>query len=333
MTNAQIRDSEPAFARSSLSEGMYGTGNASDPLSDILRLTEATSVMAGGIAAGGAWSLAFPPPEQIKFSIVAKGTCLMRLDGQKRVIRGEQGDVVLMSGRRGFVIGSCLEQPPRDALAFMAHKRELIGKIGDGSESLILAGAVALNPATSDLLQNALPPIIHIKAGASEALTVRWIVNQLLAEQTGHAPGTNVATSGLAQLLFVQILRAHMATAPRLPTGWLRALRDERLAPALRLIHADPARDWSLAVLAHASAMSRTTFAVRFKEAAGVAPGRYLIEWRIRLAQRRLRNEKTQIYQIAAALGYSSESAFSQTFKRVTGMPPSEYRALERSRQ
>lgn len=304
----------------------------SDPLSDVLRLTEAKSVIAGGIAGGGAWAMAFPPPGEIKFAALVKGSCFFRLDGQKKVFRGEAGDVVLLPGRRGFVAGSDLDQPPLDAVRFMATKKTAIGTIGDGAAQLILAGGVLLNPATADLLRDALPPIIHVKGAAPEARAVRWIVEQLLAEQLGNAPGTGMAASMLAQLLFLQILRAHLATAPSLPAGWLRALRDERLAPALRLMHADPARDWQLAELARAAAMSRTTFAVRFKEAAGVAPVRYLAEWRIRLAQRRLREGSAPVAEIAASLGYSSESAFSQAFKRISGMPPRDYRTVERSR-
>jgi AraC-like DNA-binding protein len=297
-----------------------------DPLSSILRLTEATSVMAGGVAASGRWLLRFPPPGEIKFALLAKGTCYVRLDGHKKAIRGEQGDVVLMPGRRGFVAGSNLAVPPVDAAPFFARRRELFATIGDGSECVVLAGGVTLHPSNADLLRDALPPLIHVRGSVPQAARVRWIVEQLLVEQLGGSPGTQVAASTLAQLLFVQVLRAHLATTRHLPAGWLRVVRDERLAPALRRLHDDPARDWKLDELAKAAAMSRTTFAVRFKEAAGVAPMQYLTEWRVRLAQRRLRDESASVSEIAAALGYSSESAFSQAFKRVTGVPPRDYR-------
>ncbi|WP_437821947.1 cupin domain-containing protein [Sorangium sp. So ce1078] len=190
-----------------------------------------------------------------------------------QAIRGEPGDAVLLPGRKGFLVGSDLSAPPLDVMCLLARKRHLFSTIGDGSEVLLLAGGVTLDPRHADLVQGALPPFLHVRATAPQAAPIRWLIEQLLAEQTARgAPGAFLSASMLAQLLFVQILRAHLATAPRLPAGWLRALRDDRLAAALRLLHGEPARDWKLEELARAAAMSRTTFAVRFKEAAGMAP-------------------------------------------------------------
>ena len=72
--------------------------------------------------------------------------------------------------------------------------------------------------------------------------------------------------------------------------------------------------------------MSRTTFAVRFKAAAGVAPPTYLTRWRTRLAERALQDGGTKISAIASMLGYDSKSAFSNAFRRVTGKAPKHYR-------
>jgi AraC-like DNA-binding protein len=134
----------------------------------------------------------------------------------------------------------------------------------------------------------------------------------------------------LAQLMFVQLLRAHLADTGALPASWLRALGDARLAPALRLMHADPGRTWQLEELARAAAMSRTTFALRFKNAAGVPPLTYLLNWRMRIAERSLHDENTSLSELAQSLGYASESAFSNAFKRITGTAPSRYRQAAR---
>jgi AraC-like DNA-binding protein len=116
-----------------------------------------------------------------------------------------------------------------------------------------------------------------------------------------------------------------------MPAGWLRALGDPRIAPALRLMHGDPARAWHLDELAQACAMSRTTFAFHFRTIVGVAPLTYLTEWRMRLAERALREENSPIAVIGQALGYSSESAFSTAFRRVTGNSPKAYRIAARA--
>ncbi len=133
------------------------------------------------------------------------------------------------------------------------------------------------------------------------------------------------------QLLFIQILRAYLQTAAPMPASWLRALGDPRLAPALRLMHGDTARAWHLEELARACAMSRTTFAAHFRNVAGVAPLTYLAQWRMRLAERALREAAQPVASIARTLGYSSESAFSNAFKRHAGQSPKRYRDTMRA--
>jgi AraC-like DNA-binding protein len=101
-------------------------------------------------------------------------------------------------------------------------------------------------------------------------VTFHWLLDQLVEEGAAEQPGASLASAQLAQLLFIQILRAHLKSSGSLAAGWLRALGDQRIAPALCLMHSDPSHSWGLEELAKASAMSRTTFATRFKEVAGV---------------------------------------------------------------
>jgi AraC-like DNA-binding protein len=130
--------------------------------------------------------------------------------------------------------------------------------------------------------------------------------------------------------MFVQILRAHLQSSDPLAAGWLRAVADKRIAPALRLMHAEPGRAWKLGQLAKTAAMSRTAFAVHFKAVAGVAPLTYLTHWRMRLAERALREENVSVSVLARSLGYASDSAFSNAFKRVVGSAPRLYRGAAR---
>jgi AraC-like DNA-binding protein len=108
--------------------------------------------------------------------------------------------------------------------------------------------------------------------------------------------------------------------------GLLRTVRDQRIAPALRLMHSDPGQPWHLEDLAKATAMSRTTFAMYFKKVAGVGPLTYLTEWRMRLAEHALRKDRISVSELAQSLGYTSDSVFSRAFRRVTGMAPKHYR-------
>ncbi|MDE1147777.1 MAG: AraC family transcriptional regulator [Azospirillaceae bacterium] len=318
-----------------------------DPFSDILNLANARSVVSGTLSAGRGWSIRFRPPDKIKFFAIVEGGCWLRVEeaGAEPVrvdpIRIEQGDVLLVS-RRPIVLADDPVLPPIDATDFYAGLRAdptRRAHLGEGDGFMLLGGHVEIDPANGAFLADILPALILVRASAPEATTLRWLLDELARERRQGKPGSDLASTQLAQLVFIQILRtqlersnaaAHEAASP-LAAGWLRALGDAHLAPALRLMHGEPGRSWQLAELAKAAAMSRTSFAVHFKAVAGVAPLTYLTEWRMRLAQRALRDETTPVSTLALNLGYTSESAFSNAFKRVTGTAPKRYRALARA--
>ena len=295
-----------------------------DPLADVLRLTEARSLVAGGFATGGRWALRFPVLGQLVFSAIVKGGCWLRLDRQREPVRLEEGDIGLLPGRDGFVLCSDLRAKPVDVELGDAWGE--ITQLGDGTGCGWLAGRVTLDPGTGELLTRSLPALVHLRASSPGAASLRWIVNELVEEHSSTRPGAIIAAAQLAQLFFVKILREHLASAELTTPGLLRAMGDERLARAMRLMHDTPARDFRLDELAQCAGMSRTRFALHFKALAGVSPLTYLTQWRMRLAQRALRDSNVPIANLAASLGYASDSAFSSAFKRVTGVAPRDYR-------
>lgn len=301
-----------------------------DPFSQILRLTDAQAVLAGGFTAGEPWALRFPARGKIKFSAVLQGSCWFWLEGEAEPVRLEAGDVGLLATERSYVMASAPGVEPIDALGVFSGAGRATAVLGSGADFSFMGGHVLLNPANGKLLADVLPPWLHIKAAQPEAAAFRWMLNQLVEEAAADLPGGQLVSSHLAQLLFTQLLRAHLRTAGPLPAGWLRTLADTRAAPALRLMHGDPGRDWRLEDLARACAMSRTTFAAHFKAASGQAPLTYLTAWRMRLAERALQDGTTPVALIGQSLGYSSESAFSNAFKRVTGSSPRAYRSRPR---
>lgn len=303
---------------------------SSDPFSDILKFTSAESLVTGGFTAGGAWAIRFPAPDKIKFFAVVKGRYWVRIDGGTEPVHFATGDVGLLAAKRSFVLASNLDVVPVDAMSVFSGTGRTAAQLGDGADFAHIGGHVLLDPASGRLLADVLPPWIHVPAASPQAAAFRWLLDQLVEESRAEQPGTQLASAQLAQLLFIQILRAHLKTSAPMPAGWLRALGDPRIAPALRLMHGDPARAWHLDELAKACAMSRTTFAFHFRTIAGVAPLNYLTAWRMRLAERTLREENTSIAAIAQSLGYASESAFSTAFKRVTGSSPKAYRVATR---
>lgn len=296
-----------------------------DPFSDILTLADARSVVSGGFSAGGDWAIRFPPPDKMKFFVLVKGSCLVAVDGEKKPLRMETGDVFFLSAPRAFVLASDLAAKSVEATSIFSPMVRH-ATLGDGEDCIQIGGHVRLDPESGAMLSDVLPPLIHVKASSPEASSLRWLIERLVREMADGLPGAEVAASQIAQLLFVHTLRDHLAQSGPLAPGLLRAVTDCRIAPALRLMHDDPGRAWQLGELAKAAAMSRTTFALHFKTVAGVAPLAYLTLWRMRLAERALREENLPVAALARRLGYTSESAFSNAFKRVVGKAPKIYR-------
>ncbi|WP_053659864.1 AraC family transcriptional regulator [Streptomyces sp. MMG1121] len=308
-----------------------------DPLSDALAVADARGVFSGGFTAGGRWAIRLRGRDRLKVNVVARGGCLLVAEDGAEPVALSEGDVVVSDGRRSYVLCSEPGLVPVEPADVTVDPLTRMGTLGEGEDVVCVSGHIDLSRDSGDLLRRALPELIHVRSTAAEAPVLRWLTRQLMAEMAAGRAGSAFSSDHLAQLMFVQVLRACLGEAGStpsgggLPPGWLRALADERLAPALRLMHADPAHPWRLAELAAAAAMSRTTFAVRFRQAAGVPPLTYLQNWRMSLAARALREDAVPVAALARSVGYGSESAFSNAFKRTVGVAPRRYRETARS--
>ena len=216
---------------------------------------------------------------------------------RRRAGAAPAGDRGRIRGARRTVgtTGSDLKASQLDGLALFTRATDNVAKVGDGKDFFAIGGHVSLDPDRGGVLADVLPPVIHVDASSSEASTIRWLLDELVKEVTTNRPGVGLASKQLAQLLFVQIIRFYLASSNTVTTGWLRALNDERIAPALRLMHGEPSRAWRLSELAKHVGMSRTSFALRFKANAGVAPLSYLQNLRMRLAEQGLREGTTSV--------------------------------------
>jgi AraC-like DNA-binding protein len=158
---------------------------------------------------------------------------------------------------------------------------------------------------------------------------VKWLETSLqfmASEMASGQPGAETVVSRLADILFVQAVRAHLAQGRAGATGWLRAIVDPRIGPALSLIHQRPEEPWTVEALASRVAMSRSAFAARFTALVEEPPLTYLTRWRMHRATRLLRTSPANVGEIAARVGYEAEAAFNKAFKRWIGVPPGAYR-------
>jgi AraC-like DNA-binding protein len=301
-----------------------------DRLSEVFDLVEVSSVMTGGIAARGGWWSRGPLTDPVKFFALVGGRARLTTDGLVEPLELEPGDVAILVGR-SWVAFEAGDEPRREVRPESSFPSDRLMTADRAAEDVLVGGCVNLNDAGRALLLGALPPVAHVRGSAAGSDRLRAAVLRLFDEATGDRMGSAFAIRQYVQLLLLEVLRAYVDQAD-LPPGLLRLLTDERLRPALGLMHAEPARAWGLEELARAAAMSRTSFAERFREVAGVPPLTYLGRWRMLLAQRALRDGDVRVGELAAELGYGSESAFSTAFKRVVGESPLRYRLRVRER-
>ncbi|WP_239950019.1 AraC family transcriptional regulator [Dyella terrae] len=299
---------------------------ASDPLSDVLELVQARCIVSGRLLAGGAWGRRCSNLDAIKFCAAIEGGCWCYMDGMAEPVRFDAGDVLVTNGTRSLILAS---DPALIATAVntpLVADQDGIYRLGAGSDLAMLAGFVHIDDRRQSLLLDGLPPMLHVHGSMPDAAIIAWLLKQLVREmEPAERPGRTVILAELSQLLFVNTLRAYLAHAPEDDTGWLKGLGDKRLACVLSRMHAAPERAWSLEDLAQVAGMSRTSFAVRFREVMGMPPLTYLTNWRMHVAERQLLAGAT-VAEVADAIGYTSESAFSHAFKRSMGIAPGRYR-------
>jgi len=296
-----------------------------DLFSDILDFAGARAVVTGGLRAGDEWALRFPPPRQLKFLTIPFGDAWLAMEGEQEWRPLVASDVLLFGPDRGFILASHPQVPPLDAAElFRGRNDEIVSLQGEGEVRLI-GGHIALDPASGSMLSAYLPPLLHIDQTSPEAPMLRWLIDRLVQERVELGLASGIAATQIGQLLLVHVLRAFMATPGAMPVGALRAATHPQLSRALSLIHAQPGSDLPLAELARAAGMSRTVFAERFHAAAGIAPIAYVTRWRMLLAARALRKGGAAVGKLSRQLGYASESAFSQAFRRHMGASPRDF--------
>ena len=298
-----------------------------DPLEDVLTLIGTTSRLSIGLAAGGRWALSFDPPLGVKFNAVRRGRCVLTVDGTPEPIHLTEGDCFLLTQPRAFTLASEPGVPPLPAAPFFEAAVDGVARVGTGDDVVFIGGRFDFGERARELLLDVLPPVVHVPGRTAEAATVRWALEQIDAELRERPLAATLVTEHLALIMLIHLLRLHLVAArPGETSGWLAGLTDPVVAPALRAMHARPAHAWTVSDLAAIAAVSRSTLAARFKQVVGQGPLEYLTGWRIELAADRLRLGDETVAAIAGQVGYGSESALSNAFKRITGASPRDYR-------
>ena len=305
-----------------------------DPLSDVLSLLKVRSYAAGGFDVGGELAVHFGLHDGIKCYAVVYGRIFLAVDGVPEPVRLEAGDCFLLPQGRPFRLATDLALPPVDALTVLANARRQGGIAfvdGEGEgRCCIVGGHFAFAGNHAGILLGVLPPIVHLRK-ESEKAVMRWSLDRMRQELLEQQPGGSLLAEHLAHMMLVLALRLHLAEGVNGGVGWLFALADRQMSTAITAMHDAPGHRWTLQELGERVGMSRSIFALRFKQTVGTSPMEYLTRWRMLLAGDRLTHSGDPLSSIAFSLGYESESAFSTAFKRIMGCSPRQYCRREKS--
>jgi AraC-like DNA-binding protein len=300
----------------------------SDPLSQVITLLRPRAVYSKVISGAGRWAVRYSEFGHPSFCTVLDGSCRLTVDGHEAITL-EAGDFLLLPTTPGFTMSGFEPATPVriDASAAAAEARdELRHGTPDGDPDVrLLGGYFLFESPDAGLLVSMLPALVHVR-GAQRLSTLV----QLVAEETReHKAGRDLVLSRLIDMMLIEALRSTQGEGA--PPGLLNGLGDARLATAMRELHADPARSWTVEELAKAAAMSRSAFFDHFTRAVGVAPMEYLLSWRMALAKDLLVREDVGIAEVAERVGYGSASTFSTAFSRHVGLPPGQFARTQRT--
>ena len=314
-----------------------------DPIADIFRTLHVTAFGQHRLEATAPWGLRdeaqneekvtpsgkrISPTDLAHFAMLSRGNCWLSVEGVPKPIPLTGGDCILLARGTSFVMRDSLRTRPRKSFREVASRdnSNVAHYGGGGAPTTIVCGSLSFDRASLKPITQLLPSFILIKADQAHTLALHNTMQALASEMAEQAPGSEVVATRLAEVLFIQALRAHIASGPERNKGWLRAIFDPHMGTALSAIHDGVNTPWTVESLAEAAGMSRSAFAARFKELLGQTPLEYVTEWRMQKAMRLLQERDKKLIDVARSVGYESDAAFSKAFKRVVGANPGEYR-------
>ena len=296
-----------------------------DPLSEVLALLKPQSLSCGGFMLPDDLAISFPGHRGIKCYAMLAGECWLVVEGVSEPLLLQAGDCFLLPRGLPFRLASDLSlKPVHYTVAWdRLSKGHNVPEITQGGRYMA-GGFFGFTGCNADMLLQSLPPVVHIRR-ESEKATMRWSLERMREELRDPQPGSSLIAQQLAYAMLIQALRLHLSDSASAGRGWLSALSDEHMSLAIVSMHEDPGHPWTLQSLAGRVGMSRSVFALRFRETVGATPLEYLTRWRMLLAADRLKNSSEGLAGIAQSLGYKSESAFGKAFRRVMGCSPRKF--------
>jgi len=303
-----------------------------DPLDDVFLAMRVQDALYARLEATAPWGLRTRQVDgTARFGLIVRGGCWLTLDddaNDQPPVALAAGDCFVLPHGRQYTLRDAPKSPTVNCVDVV---RQNIGGVvqlgGGGALTTVISGWFNVDPVGAGPLLDLLPPLLHIRMDQGRTQLLQSTLHLLAMETSQRGLGSVLVASRLADILFMQAVRAHIDTLDAEDgTGWLAALSDRRIGAALKLLHQDVAANWTVETLASAAGMSRSAFAQRFKHKIGQSPLDYLTRWRMFRASHLLRHTDRPLVDVAGSVGYESEAAFNKAFKRTTGAAPGAYR-------
>ena len=292
-----------------------------DPFAQIVHLLQPEASFTKLVNGAGSWAVHRSEDARPFYCAVLEGSFRLAAQEAAPVVLAS-GDFVLLPLAQRFTVSS-LDRAPSDLRESVPIEVQpgvyRLGDTDSAPDVRMLIGYGTFGAVDANLLVSLLPLIVHI-CGDGRLTTLVQLVDD---ETRAGRPARDVVLTRLLEVLLIEALRS--TSGPAASPGLLRGLSDDRLAAALRGMHEQPARAWTVTQLALEANLSRSAFFDRFRRRLGVAPMEYLLHWRMSLAGNLLRQKELSIAEVARCAGYGSTSAFSVAFSKYANVSPTSY--------
>jgi len=311
---------------------LTGDPPTADPLSEMLRGLRLDGVEYGRFRMKQPWGLSFPTQEAARFHFVAEKGCWL-LNPAKEWIRVEPGDAVLFPRGAEHALASA---PEAETISFCRCSFQKVCENvfetsggGAGDETLLFSGSMTFNVDRLHPLLRMMPELMQVHQATVNEPGIPDLLKTMACEVALDRVGAGGILARLADVVAASLIRSWVERGCGDASGWIAAARDPDIGRVLAAIHLNPSADWSIEKLAESMRGSRSAFAERFTRVVGETPARYVAQVRMHHARQWLTRDKVRIGVVAQRLGYDSEASFSRAFKRVMGVPPSHFRAID----
>jgi AraC family transcriptional regulator, activator of mtrCDE len=304
-----------------------------DALSDVFDTVRLRGTLYFRTDYSAPWAIAVPRfAQSARFHLVVQGRCHVTLpSGQSIAI--SPGDLILIPRGQAHVLA---DDPTRTPTAldrvltdsgYTGKGAFVVGKGQPGTSTQMVCGHFTFSEGADHPLLRALPDMIVMTASDRAQHPVLDDILRLVVRLAfSDAIGAAAVISRMSEAFFVEVLRASVKQSPEL-AGILEAMTDPQIGRALELIHGDPAKAWTVELLARETGMSRSRFAERFSQLMGEGPMHYIANWRLQRALVLLAQSKANIQGVANRIGYQSAASFTRAFTQRFGVKPSDYRS------